>query len=93
MKKPVCVKCGKPLSDPLSIAVGMGPDCRGALGGRGWKFPKPHWKVQGNRTVLVSISGRIQPPPLGDLTKNDRELLKRLERMKSHDEEPEDESD
>lgn len=90
MKQPRCVKCGKPLKDPLSIAVGMGPDCRGSLSRRGWKFPKPRWKVQGSRTTLVSTSGRIEPPPIGDLTKSDRELLKRLERMSNDHDEHED---
>lgn len=29
-KKPRCKRCGKPLSDPVSIAAGLGPQCRGA---------------------------------------------------------------
>lgn len=85
MKKPVCVKCGRPLTDPLSIAIGMGPDCRGSLSRRKWKFPTPRWRVQGGRTVLVEIKGKIEPPPIGDLSPSDRQLLKRMERMKSHD--------
>ena len=85
MKKPVCVKCGKPLKDPFSIAVGMGPDCRGALSRSGWKFPKPVWRPHKSRVIFEGYRGQVEPPPLGDLTKNDREVLKRLERMKSHD--------
>jgi len=25
-----CKKCGRPLTDPVSIAMGLGPECRGA---------------------------------------------------------------
>ena len=28
-----CIKCGRPLRDPESIARGMGPECAGASGG------------------------------------------------------------
>ncbi|HLO27571.1 MAG TPA: DUF6011 domain-containing protein, partial [Anaerolineales bacterium] len=28
-----CIKCGRPLSDPESIARGMGPECAGVTGG------------------------------------------------------------
>jgi hypothetical protein len=28
----------------------------------GWKFPKPKWKVEGGRTVLVGMIGTVQPP-------------------------------
>jgi hypothetical protein len=28
--KPRCKRCGKPLSDPVSIAAGLGTQCRGA---------------------------------------------------------------
>jgi len=64
MKKPVCTRCGRPLKDPVSIALGMGPDCRGDLSSKGWKFPKPKWKVQGGRTVLVGFEGKVEPPPV-----------------------------
>ncbi|GAP11772.1 hypothetical protein BECAL_02965 [Bellilinea caldifistulae] len=30
MSKPRCKRCGKPLTDPVSIAAGLGPQCRGA---------------------------------------------------------------
>lgn len=85
MKIPRCVKCGKPLKDPFSIAVGMGPDCRGDLSRRGWKMPKSKWRPHKGRVVFVGVQGKIEPPPTGDLTKRDYELLKKLERMKSHD--------
>lgn len=31
--KPRCKKCGRVLKDPVSIAAGMGPVCRGGSGG------------------------------------------------------------
>lgn len=62
-KSPVCSRCHRPLKDPLSIALGMGPDCRGALSRKGWTFPKPKWKVQGGRAVFLGVDGKVQPPP------------------------------
>jgi uncharacterized protein DUF6011 len=35
MTQPRCKKCGRPLSDPDSIARGMGPECAGISGSRG----------------------------------------------------------
>lgn len=29
MKTPTCNRCGRPLKDPVSIAIGLGPECRG----------------------------------------------------------------
>lgn len=62
MKKPICSRCKRPLKDPVSIAIGMGPECRGALSRKGWKFPKPRWKVQGGHPVLVGMIGKIEKP-------------------------------
>lgn len=73
MKQPVCSRCKRPLKDPVSIAIGMGPECRGALSRKGWKFPKPRWKVQGGRPVLIGVIGKVEPPPLGDLRKPEKE--------------------
>ena len=57
-----CKRCGRPLTDPLSIAIGMGPDCRGELGRKGWKFPKPVWKTKGGRVELVGVLGKVERP-------------------------------
>ena len=57
-----CERCHRLLKDPLSIAIGMGPECRGVLSKKGWKFPKPQWKVEGGTTVLVGVTGKIEPP-------------------------------
>ncbi len=71
MKKPVCSRCKRPLKDPVSIAIGMGPECRGALSRKGWKFPKPKWKVRGGRAVLIGLDGKVEPPAVN--TTNDEE--------------------
>lgn len=40
--QPRCKKCGKPLSDPVSIARGMGPECAGlSVGGRSFSSRGP----------------------------------------------------
>ncbi len=64
MKTPQCSKCGKALKDPFSIAVGMGPECRGSLSKKGWKFPKPKWKVRNGHVELIGMVGKIEPPPV-----------------------------
>lgn len=33
MNKPRCKKCNRPLRDPISVAIGVGPECRGDAGG------------------------------------------------------------
>jgi hypothetical protein len=79
MKKPHCSKCGRALTDPFSIAVGMGPECRGGLSKKGWKFPKPQYKVSGGRVVLVGMVGKVEPPPVGDLTTNKKKVKRERE--------------
>lgn len=67
MNQPVCSKCKRPLRDPYSIAVGMGPECRGGLSRKGWKFPKARWAVRGGQTYFLGVDGKVEPP-VGDLT-------------------------
>lgn len=57
-----CTECHRLLKDPYSILLGIGPECRGRRIKSGWKFPKPKWKVDGGRTVLVGVVGKIEPP-------------------------------
>ena len=78
MKQPVCSRCKRPLKDPLSIAIGMGPECRGALSRKGWKFPRPKWKVQGGKTVLLGVTGKIEPPPV-NTTDDDQDEIDETE--------------
>lgn len=40
MNYPICSKCHKPLTDPVSIALGMGPECRGGSSGKSHKMTK-----------------------------------------------------
>jgi len=61
-KKPHCSKCHRALTDPFSIAVGMGPECRGGMATKGWKFPKPKYKVSHGKVVLVGMVGNVEPP-------------------------------
>jgi hypothetical protein len=64
-----CGRCGKPLKDPYSIAIGMGPECRKSLKKKGWRFPTPHYEARGDKVVLVGMTGKIKPPgPTGDLS-------------------------
>jgi hypothetical protein len=64
MNKPICSRCKRPLKDPVSIAIGMGPECRGGLSRKGWKFPKPKWRTRNGHVELVGMVGKIEPPPV-----------------------------
>ncbi len=65
MSRAKCSKCGRALTDPFSIALGMGPECRGRLSKRGWRFPKPQYRVRHGRVELVQMTGKIvEPPPV-----------------------------
>ena len=57
-----CSECHRRLTDPFSIALGIGPECRGRMIKGGWRMPKPKWKVEGGRTVLVGLIGKVEPP-------------------------------
>lgn len=63
MKKPICSRCKRPLSDPYSIAVGMGPECRGGARKKGVKFPKAKWRVSGGKTYFMGVDGKVEEPP------------------------------
>ena len=62
MGKPHCTKCGRTLTDHFSIAIGMGPECRGGMSKKGWKFPKPTYRVHKGRVELVGMTGKVEPP-------------------------------
>lgn len=72
MKQPVCSRCKRPLKDPYSIAVGMGPECRGGLSRKGWKFPKARWQVRGGQTYFLGVIGKVERPAV-DTTDDDDE--------------------
>ncbi len=72
-----CCRCNRPLTDPFSIAIGMGPECRGGLSKKGWKFPKPKYRIHHGRVELIGMVGKIvEPPPVGDLTDRKKKVKK-----------------
>ena len=66
--KPRCARCGRALTDPYSIAVGMGPECRGEAARQGVRLPKPQWRVSHGRVVLAGLLDESDGPLVGDLT-------------------------
>jgi hypothetical protein len=58
-----CGVCHRRLTDPASIAMGYGPECRGKMAKHGWKFPKPIYRVRRGRVELVRLEGDLTPPP------------------------------
>lgn len=74
-----CVVCHRPLTDLVSIRLRIGPDCRGRMVKRGWRFPIPRWKAQGGQVTLIGLRGRIEPP-VGDVSKETERIIKALTR-------------
>ena len=65
--KPRCKKCGRVLSDPVSIARGMGPTCAGVSGG-GRKL-KPRFRKRSGIPYNAGATGSMQVTlPIGDTT-------------------------
>ena len=62
MNQARCSRCGRPLTDPYSIAVGMGPECRGGAKKEGWRFPKAKWRVSHGRVIFDGLDGKVEPP-------------------------------
>lgn len=67
MKTPKCSKCGRPLTNPASIARGMGPECAGTAG-TGRRAP-PVWlkKSHGRAYPLPALEAQIPLWPLTEL--------------------------
>lgn len=82
MKKPQCSRCGRALSDPYSIAVGMGPECRGGAKKKGVKFPKAKWRVSGGRVIFDGLEKAEPVSVEGGRRKADekREIVLRVKR-------------
>jgi len=50
-----CKRCGRKLTDPYSISIGMGPECRGKLIKAGAHLPKPVYRVRNGRVEFVGL--------------------------------------
>jgi hypothetical protein len=57
-----CSICKRVLTDPYSIAVMMGPECRGAFKHSGGKLPKPKWTVSHGRVIYTGLAEKQEPP-------------------------------
>lgn len=68
-----CGICHRRLTDPASIAMGIGPECRSKLAKCGWKYRKPQYKVRRGKVELVSVSAMV-PPPVGKVPKDMRQI-------------------
>lgn len=55
-KGPKCSKCGRKLTDLYSIAVGMGPECRGGATKKGSKLPKPKYRIRSGRVEYLGLT-------------------------------------
>ena len=62
-----CKRCGKPLTDPLSIAIGLGPECRGGAG-RSRKAPTIRQRNASARVYRAQAFASGQPVVIGSNT-------------------------
>jgi hypothetical protein len=45
----------------------MGPECRGGLSRKGWKFPKPVYKIVHGSVIFLGMAGKIEPPSVNTM--------------------------
>jgi hypothetical protein len=62
--QPRCQKCGKRLTDPVSIACGLGPECRGGGAGHGKRFGMAQKRRQA-RAARTQAFASGQPVQIG----------------------------
>jgi hypothetical protein len=67
-----CIKCGRLLRDPESIARGMGPECAGDIGGRRRKYRSGVRSRSGSSYTAVGQGGAVTPSLFGLVEENDR---------------------
>ena len=65
-----CIKCGRPLRDPESIARGMGPECAGATGGHRRKY-RSGVRSHGRSSYTAIGHGGAATPTLFTLVEDD----------------------
>ncbi len=63
MKEARCIKCGKPLHDPVSIARGMGPECAGGAR-KGGKRNRPGTHTENDFSCTALVPGSTSAPSL-----------------------------
>lgn len=65
--KPKCKKCGRPLRDPISISIGLGPKCRGEASQVSAQAPAAHKKSNSHAyRPADTVSSREQALLAGD---------------------------
>lgn len=74
MKEIRCIKCGRPLRDPASIARGMGPECAGDNGGRRRKYRSLVRSRRGSSYANIG-HGRADSPTLFSLAREDEQQV------------------
>ena len=72
MKEIRCVKCGRPLRDPVSIARGMGPECAGGTGGRHRKYRSSIHSRNGSSYAAVGQGSVAFPTLFGLVEENEQ---------------------
>ena len=65
-----CIKCGRPLSDPESIARGMGPECAGITGGHRKRY-RSGVRSHGDSSYAAIGHGSAATPTLFTLVEED----------------------
>jgi len=65
-----CIKCGRPLSDPESIARGMGPECAGITGGHRKRY-RSRVRSHGDSSYAAIGHGSAATPTLFTLVEED----------------------
>jgi hypothetical protein len=56
-----CIKCGRPLRDPGSIARGMGPECAGINAGHGKRYRSRVRSHGSSHYAVISPAGAVTP--------------------------------
>ena len=68
-----CIKCGRPLRDPDSIARGMGPECAGVIGGHRIRY-RSRVRSHGSSSYAAIGYGSAATPTLFSLVEEDVQL-------------------
>ena len=72
MEEVRCIKCGRPLRDPESIARGMGPECAGITGSHRIKY-RSGVRSHGSSSYAAISHGSAATPTLFSLVEEDEQ--------------------